>query len=156
MPPLARRLRDAATALHADRITVQSLAHAHGPMASGSLMLLLAVPCLIPVPGVGTTLSFGVAALAIAMWRGDTANMPQRVARLEISRHSAQRVLRLLARVYALAARFTRTRATHVVTSGPRSWVALTVGAMAFVLLPPFPNADHGNREGDIRALLRG
>ena len=41
---------------------MRALAQAHGPEAHGTLLLLLAMPCLLPVPGVGTVLGMGMAA----------------------------------------------------------------------------------------------
>jgi hypothetical protein len=52
---------------------MQTLAQAHGPAAHGTWLLLMAVPCLLPVPGVGTVLGLGMAALAAAMWRGQSS-----------------------------------------------------------------------------------
>ena len=49
---------------------MRAMAQAPGPEAHGTLLLLLAMPCLLPVPGVGTVLGLGMAALAAAIWRG--------------------------------------------------------------------------------------
>ena len=57
------------------------MAQAHGPEAHGTMLLLLAMPCLLPVPGVGTVLGLGMAGLAVAMWQGRCpACLPKRVA----------------------------------------------------------------------------
>ena len=66
--PIVQRLRETAAALSEERVSTQTLAHAHGTAAHGTLLLLMAGPCLLPVPGVGTVLGFGIAALAAAMW----------------------------------------------------------------------------------------
>ena len=92
--PIVQRLRDAAATMQEERVSMQAMAQAHGPEAHGTLLLLMAMPCLLPVPGVGTVLGLGMAALAVAMWRGHCAlRLPQRVAELELPRHWAQRVL---------------------------------------------------------------
>jgi tellurite resistance protein TerC len=84
-PPIVQRLREAAAAIHDERVSMRAMAQAHGPEAHGTLLLLLAMPCLLPVPGVGTVLGLGMAALAVAMWRGHcTPCLPQRVAELEL------------------------------------------------------------------------
>ena len=62
--PIVQRLRETAAALSEERVSMQTLAHAHGPAAQGTLLLLMAGTCLMPVPGVGTVLGFGMAALA--------------------------------------------------------------------------------------------
>ena len=73
------------------------------------------VPCLLPVPGVGTVLGLGMAALAVAMWREHCApRSPQRVAELELPRHWAKRVPVGLASAYALAGRHARARLNHL------------------------------------------
>mgnify|MGYP000896822459 CR=1 FL=1 len=67
-------LRDAAAALPAERVSMQTIAKAHGPAAHGTLLLMTAVPCLLPVPGVGTVLGLGMAALAAAMERAESTH----------------------------------------------------------------------------------
>ena len=133
-------LRDAAAALPAERVSLQSLALAHGPAAHGSLLLLLAAPCLLPVPGGGTVPGLGMAALAAAMWRGHCADcLPRRVAEVDLSRHWAQRLLGPLAALCALAGRLARTRLSHLTLVGRRSWPAATVGVMAASVVLPTP-----------------
>jgi len=88
MLPIVRRLRRAAASLRGERVSMHAMARAHGPDAHGTLLLLLAMPCLLPVPGVGTVLSLGLAALAVAIWRGhDAPCLPKRVADLELPGH---------------------------------------------------------------------
>ena len=137
---IVQRLRDAAAALPAERVSMQTMAQAHGPEAHGALLLLMAAPCLLPVPGVGTVLGLGMAALAAAMWQGHSgACLPQRVAELELSRHWAIRVLCLLASTYSLAGRYARARLSHFAVVGRRSWTALAVGLMAVIIVLPIP-----------------
>lgn len=66
-PPIVQRMRDAAAAIQDERVSMRAMAQAHGPEAHGTLLLLLAMPCLLPVPGVGTVLGLGMAALAVAV-----------------------------------------------------------------------------------------
>jgi len=138
--PIAQRLRETAAALPAERVSMQTLAQAHGHAAHGTLLLLMAVPCLLPVPGVGTVLGLGMAALAAAMWRGhSSAFLPRRVAELELSRHWAQRVLGLLASAYSVAGRFARARLSHLASADRRSWTAVAIGLMAAIVVLPIP-----------------
>ena len=139
-PPIVQRLRDAAAAIQEERVSMRAMAQAHGPEAHGTLLLLLAMPCLLPVPGVGAVLGLGMAALAVAMWRGHCAPfLPQRVAELELPRHWAQRVLVGLASAYVLAGRHARARLSHLAVSGRRSATALAVGMMAAIIVMPIP-----------------
>ncbi len=138
--PIVQRLREAAADLPEERVSMQAMAQAHGPEAHGTLLLLMAAPCLLPVPGVGTVLGLGMAALALAMWRGHTAAcLPRRVAQVELPRQWAQRVLGLLASAYALAGRHARARFSHLAAAGKRSWTAVAVGLMAFIVILPIP-----------------
>ena len=137
---IAERLRAAAAALEDERICIDGLLQAHGPAAHGSLLLLMAVPCLLPIPGTGTLLGLGVAALAWTLWRGQAeTSLPRRVGRLEMPRPWAQRVLALLARVYTLAGRWSRERLCPFVEPAAHRALSLLVGLMAFILILPIP-----------------
>jgi hypothetical protein len=139
-PPIVQRLREAAAALQQERVSMQAMAQAHGPEAHGTLLLLMAMPCLLPVLGVGTVLGLGMAALAVAMWRGHCApRSPQRVANLQLSRHWAQRVLQGLASAYETAGRHAKARLSHLAGLPWRSTLAVTVGLMAIVVVLPIP-----------------
>ncbi|MFO0123432.1 MAG: exopolysaccharide biosynthesis protein [Inhella sp.] len=138
--PIVERLREAATALQEERVSMRDIAQAHGPEAHGTLLLLLAMPCLLPVPGVGTLLGLGMVALAVAMWRGQgTPYLPHRVANLELSRHWAQRVLQGLASAYALAGRHAKARWSHLTGPTWHSVIALVVALMAVIVVMPIP-----------------
>ena len=98
------------------------------------------MPCMLPVPGVGTVLGVGMAALAVAMWRGQGEPcLPQRVANLELPRLLAQRVLRGLACAYETAGRYAKTRLSHLAGPTWRSAVAVAVGLMAIIVVLPIP-----------------
>ena len=153
-PPIVERLREAAASLEAERVSMGALAAAHGPEAQGTLLLLLAMPCLLPVPGVGFVLGAGMVGLAAAMWRGHANHgLPQRVADLELPRHWAQRVLLGLASAYAVAARHSRARLSHVAGPAFRAATAIAVGLMAFIVLLPIPL---GNLLPSIAIMLIG
>jgi len=137
---IVQRLRETAADLSEERVSMKTLAQAHGPAAHGTLLLLMAVPCVLPVLGVGTVLGLGMAALAVAMWRGhSSACLPRRVAELELSRHWAQCVLGMLASAYAMAGRFARARLSHLASPSRRSWTAAAIGLMALIVVLPIP-----------------
>jgi hypothetical protein len=139
-PPIVQRLREAASELRDERVSMQAMARAHGPEAYGTLLLLLAMPCVLPVPGVGSILGLGMAALAFDMWRGRGAPcLPRRVAELELSGDWARRVLEGLASAYALAGRYASERLSHVLGPGWRSLIALATAVMAFIIVLPIP-----------------
>jgi hypothetical protein len=137
---LHERLQAAAEALDGERTTLSELAAAHGPAARGSLLVLLAAPCVLPVAGVGTVLGFGMLALALALWRGDAQfHLPPRLAGLSLSTESAQRVLASLARFYRLAGRWSRERWAHLLRPAQRHWLAAKLAFMAFLIILPMP-----------------
>lgn len=139
-PPIEQRLRDAAAAIGTERVSMAAMAQAHGPDAHGTLLLLLAMPCLLPVPGVGTVLGLGMAGLAVAIWQGRCPPcLPQRVAELELPPQWARRVLVGLASAYALAGRHARARLSHLAGPNWRSVVAVAVGLMALIVVMPIP-----------------
>ena len=140
MPRIAQRLRAAAAAFREEGVSMRAMAQAHGPEAHGTLLLLLAMPCLLPGPGVGTVLGVGMAALAVAMWRGQGEPcLPQRVADLELPRHWARRVLEGLASAYEIAGRHARARLSHLAGPTRRSALAAAVGSMAIIVVLPIP-----------------
>jgi hypothetical protein len=137
---IVQRLRDAAAALPAQGVSMQSLARAHGPDSHATLLLLMAVPCVLPVPGVGTVLGLGMLALAADLWRGGgDACLPPRVATLQLPRRWAERVLLCLASAYAVAGRCTRVRLGRLVAAGRPPWLSAVVAAMAFIVVLPIP-----------------
>lgn len=119
---------------------MRTLAQAHGPDSHATLLLVMSVPCMLPVPGVGTALGLGLLALAVAIWRGSaTAALPPRVAEFRLSQHWAQRVLLLLASAYAFAGRFARARAERFAALDKQSWFAILVALLAIVIVLPIP-----------------
>jgi hypothetical protein len=143
--PLHERLRAAADRLaltegHA-QVRLDTIAQAHGPAAQGTLLVLMALPCMLPIPGVGTVLGTGLLLMALLLLRPQAPLvLPARVARFELSNSAAQRVLRELARVYQLASRHARERwaplATHPLH---RLWQVPKVMLMAGIIILPLP-----------------
>ncbi|RVU43803.1 exopolysaccharide biosynthesis protein [Rubrivivax rivuli] len=142
---IAHRLRSAAADLPGERVSVATLAELHESSANagsahGALLLMMAVPCVLPIPGTGTVLGLGLLALAVAIWRGDlAATLPRRVAEFEMSREWAQKVLGALASVYGLASRFSRERLQPLASGGGGAVLAVAVALMAAVLIMPIP-----------------
>ena len=154
MAPVARRLRRAAACLPGQGLSIQDMARAHGPEAPGTLLLLMAAPCLLPVPGVGTVLGLGLAALAFSLWRGQADNyLPRRVAGLALSEQWSRRVLMFLVTTYLMAGRYSRARLPRVVAPPDRFWVAGTIAAMAALIVLPIP---FGNVLPAVATMLMG
>jgi len=138
--PLHQRLRQAADELDDAPVALARLADLHGPAAQGTLLVLLAAPCVLPVPGIGNVMGLGLMLLALAMWRGcDAAQLPARVADVELPAVWARRVLGLLARFYALAGRWSRQRLQPLAGEAPQRWQAAKVGLMGGLIFLPIP-----------------
>ncbi len=155
MSRIAWRLRRAAVRLRGERVEIRDLLDAHGPGSQGALLMLLALPCLLPVPGAGTMVGLGIAALAVGMWRDIEAQvLPERVVRQTLPRSWARRLLAMLARVYVMASSLARPRLTAMLAPTMlRAWMPLLVGWMAVLIILPVP---FGNVLPALALLLLG
>lgn len=136
---LAARLRAAACQLPPGPVPLSALADAHGGAWQASLLVLLAAPCLLPIPGVGVMLSLALALLGLLWWRAPQAELPPRLGRLSLPREGASRSLALLARFYDLAWRLTRPRLTLLVGPSARWWLGPMTVVMAVLIFLPIP-----------------
>jgi hypothetical protein len=139
---LCRRLRRAAANLPNEGVPLKQLAAAHGPAGQGTLLILLAAPCLLPMPGVGSILGWGLLAMALALWRGGSEGskgLPQRVGDFNLPSLWAARVLRLLSRFYIRSGRLTRERLTHFSDDGAKRCLAAKTALMALLIILPIP-----------------
>lgn len=137
---LSHRLRAAAARLSGEPVKLIELAELYGSAAQGTLLVLLATPCLLPVPGVGNVMGAALIALALAMWRGEDANaLPSRVATVSLPGRWASRVLRLVARFYEMAGYWSRQRLERYAKAPPRSWMAPGVALMGALIFLPIP-----------------
>ncbi len=123
------------------QVRLDHIAQAHGPAAQGTLLVLMALPCMLPIPGVGTVLGSGLLLMALWLLRPQVPlALPARVARFELSNQAAQRVLRHLARLYDLAGRHARERWTGLATHRlHRWWQVPKVMLMAAIIILPLP-----------------
>jgi hypothetical protein len=137
---LHERLAAMAAELRDERVALSELMAAHGQSAQGAWLVLLALPCMLPIPGTGTVLSFGLAAMAWLLWRGpEHCELPRRVGNWEMSADAARRVLLSLSRCYGWAARLSRERWSWWSGPAQRHWQALLVACMAFLIFLPIP-----------------
>lgn len=141
MPPrLDEILKSASQSMGSQPVTLGDVFALHGRATQGALLVMLAVPCLLPLPGAGTVMSVGIAGMAVSIWRGEqNCNLPSRVAGLQLSSTSAHKVLCALAWFYVQAANWTRTRMTWLTEPIQRRWLAAWVAAMAVLIFLPIP-----------------
>lgn len=137
---LAWRLRRASCRLPEQGLSLRELAELHGPAAPGSLLILLAAPCLLPIPGVGTVLGLSLLTLAAGLWRGASEHgLPERVAHLTLSAEWARRVLRILAQCHGATEGWVKARMGPGAASPGRRWLAAVVALMALLIVLPIP-----------------
>jgi hypothetical protein len=137
---LHARLSRVASTLGEESVSLDELARLHGPALQGSLLVLVAAPCALPIPGVGNVLGVTLILMALAIWHGrDFSELPTRVAALRLSAHWARRVLQMLALFHALAGRWSRRRLCRLTELRTRSWLAWKIGLMGAVIFLPIP-----------------
>lgn len=154
IPPLPQRLRAHAASLSDERVTLHEIALAHGPAARGAMLVLLAIPCMLPVPGSGTVLAMGIAALAWNMRSCRAGSgLPERVARLSLPLSAARRTMACLVWLYEAAARFARARWSAVADERRHNWMAPVVALMALLIFLPIP---FGNVLPSVALVLLG
>ncbi len=137
---LPLRLRKAARRLGEQSVAVGELAALQGRAAIGSLLILLALPCMLPVAGVGTVLGMGLAGLSLGLWRQQQElRLPDRVSGFSMPARWARRVLELQATMYDLAGRAARPRLPAAFASAAQRATALTVALMAGLIILPIP-----------------
>lgn len=137
---LAWRLRRASCRLPEQGLTLRELADLHGPAAPGSLLILLAAPCLLPIPGVGTVLGLSLLTLAAGLWRGRSHHgLPERVAHLNLSADWARRVLRVLAQCHGATEGWVKARMGPGATNPGQRWLSAIVALMAVLIVLPIP-----------------
>ncbi|MEI7444444.1 MAG: exopolysaccharide biosynthesis protein [Burkholderiales bacterium] len=137
---LPHRLRDAADRLGPEPVTVAALADACGGALQGTLLVLLATPCVLPVPGIGNVMGAALVMLGLAMWRGERADvLPARVAAVTMPARWGARVLRLIARFHEFAGRAMRTRLVPLAVVRRGGWLAPKVVLMGALIFLPIP-----------------
>ena len=150
----ASRLRAAAAARRDQPLSLQQLFRLHGRAGPGGLLVVLSVPCLLPVPGAGVFMSMGMAMVAWMIWRHyPRLVMPRKVGRFQLSPPMARRALNILAWLYEKASHVMRTRQRWWLQPAHRLWLAPFVAVMALIIFLPIP---FGNVVPAVALLLIG
>lgn len=150
---LASRLRATAGRLPPGPVPLATLAEAHGGAWQASLLVLLAAPCLLPIPGVGSVLSVGLAVLGLLLCSAHRHDLPPRLGRLSLPHEGASRSLALLARFYDFIYRLTRPRMTTLAGPSARWWLGPMTLLMAVLIFLPIP---FGNVLPAVSLMLAG
>jgi hypothetical protein len=116
-------------------------AQAHWARRQGANLLWMALPCVLPLPGIGNVLGSGLMLLAVSMWRSPLGTMPwpSRVAKLSLPSHWARRLLLLMSQFLRLAGSRAQPRCGHWAQLRPHSWMAPMVATMGAVIFLPIP-----------------
>ena len=136
----ASRLRSAAAALEGQTMSLQQLFRLHGRAGPGALLVVLSVPCMLPIPGAGVFMSMGMVMVAWMIWRYyPRLVMPRKVGRWKLSATMARRALHTLAWMYDQASRVMRVRMAWWLQPLHRIWLAPLVALLALVIFLPIP-----------------
>lgn len=140
-----RRLIEATEA--AERPTVGHMVDALGRSGHGLILLLLALPSFIPIPGLPTGLVFGVALMLVAvqMIRGqETVALPHWIRRQSLPRGALLAIVQKLDTWMQKLERLLRPR-LHALTEGAAmNIVGFLVLIMGVTLLLPVPFGNQG------------
>lgn len=130
-----------------DRLTVGAMVDSLGRSGHGLVLLMLALPSFIPVPGLPTGLVFGVALMfvAVQMIRGQqTVALPGWIRRQSLPRSALLAIVTRLDSWMLKLERLLRPR-LHALTEGAAmSIVGLLVLVMGVTLLLPVPFGNQG------------
>jgi hypothetical protein len=136
----ASRLRRAAAELEGQTMSLQQLFRLHGRAGPGALLVVLSVPCMLPIPGAGVFMSMGMVMVAWMIWRYyPRLVMPRKVGRWKLSATMARRALHTLAWMYDQASRVMRVRMAWWLQPLHRIWLAPLVALLALVIFLPIP-----------------
>lgn len=140
-----RRLVEATEAM--DRLTVGAMVDSLGRSGHGLVLLMLALPSFIPVPGLPTGLVFGVALMLVAvqMIRGQqTVALPGWIRRQSLPRTSLLAIVTKLDLWMLKLERLLRPRLHGLTEGAALAIVGLLVLIMGATLLLPVPFGNQG------------
>ena len=136
-----------AATVAADRLTVGAMVDSLGRSGHGLILLMLALPSFIPIPGLPTGLVFGVALMLVAvqMIRGQqTVALPGWIRRQTLPRSAMLTIVKKLDTWMQSLERLLRPR-LHALTEGAAiASVGLLVLVMGATLLLPVPFGNQG------------
>jgi len=124
---------------HGERITLGDLVRILGDRAFGALILLLAIPNVLPVPGLSTVTGLPIALVAVQMMLGRQEPwLPRRVAAAGIERAAFLRVVaRAHPHVARIERRFLTPRLPALTTPAAERLLGLAILILALVLALP-------------------
>lgn len=154
MNDLLGRLKTAVEHPHDNRVSVRFLADMHGESAHGALLLFLAVLTLLPIPFSGLLFSLGIWSVAHMMWINNSGHgLPESVCRVQLSKASATRMIKILGWIYTRADRICAPRLESLSSPTHRGWLVPFIALMGFIIFLPIPG---GNGTPAVALILIG
>lgn len=154
MHELLQRLKAAVDHPHDDKVSVRFLADMHGESAHGALLLFLSVLTLLPIPFSGMLFSLGIWSVARMMWINDSGHgLPERVCRVELSKATATRLIKILSWIYKKADHICAPRLQALSNPDHRGWLVPFIALMGFIIFLPIPG---GNGTPAVALILIG
>ena len=99
----------------------------------GSLLILLSVPCVLPVPGIGNVMGLALMGVAFLIWRSGGAGVlgrPALAQTVALDKTRAAQLLRRMGRLEQLSSRWCRPRLQPLTLLPARSWQAAAAAAL--------------------------
>ena len=130
-----------------DRLTLGQMLETLGRSGHGLVLLVLALPSFIPIPGLPTGLIFGTALILVAsqIMRGhEQLSLPRWLARWSLPSHALLSVVRRLDGWMERLERLLRPRLTALTEGLAMTIVAGLVIVMGVTLLLPIPTGNTG------------
>jgi len=154
MNDLLGRLKTAVEHPHDNRVSVRFLADMHGESAHGALLLFLAVLTLLPIPFSGLLFSLGIWSVAHMMWINNSGHgLPESVCRVQLSKASATRMIKILGWIYTRADHICAPRLESLSSPTHRGWLVPFIALMGFIIFLPIPG---GNGTPAVALILIG
>ncbi len=151
---LADTLRALPGRLTGERTTLEAILVALGERTTGFVLLVLAVPAIVPTPGIPAGMIFGTALIVLAsqMAAGATSfRLPAWLARRPFRRRRLAALVGRAAPWVERLSRRTRTRWTRFVGRRAVRWLSLPVAILGVLIALPIP---FGNTLPGIAVLL--
>lgn len=112
----------------------------------GSLLILLSVPCVLPVPGIGNVMGLALMGVALLIWRSGSAGVigkPNLARSVALDAPRQAQLLRWLERLEHWSGRWCRPRMQALTLLPARSWPAAggaaLVATMGIEIFLPIP-----------------
>ena len=144
--PVSALMREAADGLSGEPITLAELFALFRHRATGTLLLLLSIPAILPTPGIPAGMVFGSCMVLIALQMvvgSGPVSLPARFARLRTQPQLAAWMLRRGSALVARLERVMRPRLRALIRPAMQPLLGLAVLVMGVIIALPIPFGNH-------------